>query len=96
MACSCKGICDSKIEHAMRNKYPDTYILSEELRWCVNPAGFVWRINRIMNEVRNGLSVYSDSAWQDETEINLALAQCSMRDATEEDRKQTATLMAML
>ena len=96
MACSCKGICDAQIEGAMRQVYKDTYILSEELGWCVNPAGFFWRISRIMNEIRTGSSVYSEKAWQSEMDINLALAQCSMRDATEEDRKQTALLMSMM
>ena len=97
IGCACKGACISQLEAAIYNKYKDrdVSVLSEEIYWCVNPAGFIWRLSRIMNGVRTGQCIYTNEAWEAETEINLALAQCSMRDTTDEDRQMVNILMNM-
>lgn len=97
IGCACKGACISRLEATLYDKYKDrdVSVLSEEIHWCVNPAGFIWRLSRIMNGIRTGQCIYTNEAWEAETEINLALAQCSMRDATDEDRQMINILMNM-
>lgn len=97
LGCACKGTCIDRVEAGLYATYnrSNVGVMSEELSWCNSPLGYWIRHRRIMNAIHSGRVRYSLEAWENECEIDAALAQCVMRNVSEEDRRIGDILVGM-
>ena len=95
--CACKGQCIYDLERELYRTFRGENISfpSEEVFWYNNSTGYFWRQSRIFNEVRSGQRKYTDTAWNEEQSVFLALSQISMRGSTTSEREMIGVLAGM-
>ena len=87
---ACKGKCDKELQKSIWKKYKETTSW-KDISDLVIPAEFLRWIMATINQLRSGKYIYSETAFEKEKKMIMALSQKVFREMTESERKRVRT-----
>lgn len=91
---ACKEGCDRTIEASAAAQ--GLLTLWTDISDMVIPIEYLRSLFAIMNRLRSGADVYTDSAWKKQREVLVAIAQKVLRYTTERERSRFEELLSIL
>lgn len=89
----CKGKCDEALQSRL---YKKGYMTGwEDVTDLLNPMGYLKNFIAYMNILHSSEPKYSKKAHEAQKHIYIALAQCTLREVTEEDHKRILELLPL-
>lgn len=91
--CVCKGECDKSIEAKLfREGYSTGW---QDLSDLIIPANYLFYIMALINNIREGKYIFSNSSFEKEKVIILALSQKVLRHTTQREKSRVLDLMKL-